>query len=43
MAKTNLGEIDAAIADFFRAVDLGSKNISIMNGISYAYLKAGKP
>lgn len=43
MAKTNLGEVDAAIADFFKAVDLGSKNTSIMNGISFAYLKAGRP
>lgn len=43
MSKANLGEIDAAIADFFKAVDLGSKNTSIMNGISFAHLKAGRP
>lgn len=43
MCKANLGQIDAAIVDFFKAVDLGSKNINIMNGISYAYLKSGRP
>lgn len=42
MAKSNLGLIDSAIADFFRAIDLGSKNIYLMNGLSYAYLKAGR-
>ncbi len=42
MCKANLGQIDAAIVDFFKAVDLGSKNINIMNGISYAYLKSGR-
>ena len=43
MSKTNLGDVDAAIAEFFKAIDLGSKSIKLMNGISYAYLKAGKP
>lgn len=43
MAKSNMGDIDTAIADFFKAPQLGCKNINIMNGISFAYLKAGKP
>lgn len=43
MSKANLGDTDAAIADFFKAIDLGSKSVRLMNGISYAYLKAGKP
>jgi tetratricopeptide (TPR) repeat protein len=43
MAKSNLGQIDAAIADFFKAIELGNRSVNIMKGISYAYLKAGKP
>jgi hypothetical protein len=43
MSKANLGQIDAAIADFFKAIDFGSRNINLMNGISFAYLKADKP
>jgi hypothetical protein len=43
MAKSNLGLISEAISDFFKARELGSRNIQILNGISYAYLKDGKP
>ena len=43
MAKSNLGQIDAAISDFFKAIELGNRSVNIMKGISYAYLKAGKP
>lgn len=43
MAKTNLGDVDAGIADFFKAIELGSRNVRLMNGISYAYLRGGKP
>jgi len=32
--KTCLGDIDSAIKDFFRAIELGSKRIGIFNGIS---------
>ena len=42
MCKANLGNIDGAVADFFQSVDLGSRNTNLMNGLSYAYLKAGK-
>lgn len=42
MAKSNLGKIDEAISDFFKAIELGSRSLNILNGISYAYLKAGK-
>lgn len=42
MAKSNVGKIDDAIADFFKAIELGSRNVYLWNGISYAYLKAGK-
>lgn len=41
--KTSLGEIDSAIADFFKAIELGSRESSIIDGIAGAYLKAGKP
>lgn len=43
MSKVNLGDIDGAIADFFQSVDLGSRNTNLLNGLSYAYLKSGKP
>jgi hypothetical protein len=43
MAKNNLGRIDAAIADFYKAADMGSRNIYLMNGISFAYLKLSRP
>lgn len=42
MTKAHLGEVDAAIADFFRSIDLGSKSVKLMKGISFAYLRAGK-
>ena len=40
--KTFLKEIDAAIADFFKALQLGSRKVDIFNGISCAYLAAEK-
>ena len=43
MCKSHLSEIDASIADFFKAFELGSRNTCILNGISCAYLKSGKP
>jgi len=42
MCKANLGDIDGAIINFFQSIDLGSRNTNLMNGLSYAYLKAGK-
>ena len=41
--KSQLGDIESAIADFFHAFELGSRNNAILNGISCAYLKSGKP
>jgi tetratricopeptide (TPR) repeat protein len=41
-AKTNLGDIQSAIKDFFRAIELGSRKNGVFNGISEAYLKGGK-
>jgi len=41
-AKTHLGEIESAIKDFFKAIELGSKKNEIYNGISEAYLKGNK-
>lgn len=42
MTKSNLGRIDQAISDFFKAIELGCRSLNILNGISYAYLKAGR-
>lgn len=41
--RTCLGQIDSAIADFFKAIGLGSRESQIIDGIAGAYLKAGKP
>ena len=41
-AKTQIGEIESAIKDFFKAIELGSRKIGIFNGISEAYMKGGK-
>lgn len=40
--KTQLGDIDSAIKDFFKAIELGSRKNGIFNGISQAYLRGGK-
>jgi hypothetical protein len=45
MSKIYLGNdymIDEALQDFFKAIELGSRHISIFNGISCAYLQAKK-
>lgn len=42
MCKSELLDIDAAINDFFKAFELGSRNNSILNGISFAYLKSNR-
>jgi tetratricopeptide (TPR) repeat protein len=33
-AKTQLGEIESALKDFFKAIELGSRRLDIFNGIS---------
>ena len=33
-AKVQIGEIDSAIKDFFKAIELGSRRHAIFNGIS---------
>jgi Flp pilus assembly protein TadD len=42
MSKAHLGDVDGAIADFFRSIELGSRDNHLMTGLSFAYLKAGK-
>jgi len=42
LAKNNLGKTDESIEDFFHALELGSKNIGIYNGIGQTYLRAKK-
>ena len=42
LSKTHLSDIDSALQDFFKAIELGSRNIEVFNGISYAYLMSGK-
>jgi hypothetical protein len=34
LSKTQLGEIDSAIKDFFKSIELGSQQAGIFNGIS---------
>lgn len=41
--KSELGDIEPAICDFFKAFELGSRSTSILNGVSCAYLKSGRP
>lgn len=41
--KTNLSEIDSALSDFFKAMELGCKDSKIINGIACTYLRAGIP
>jgi len=40
-AKTNLGEVESGIKDFFKSVELGCRKTDIFNGISEAYLEWG--
>lgn len=42
LSKTHLNDIENALKDFFHAVEIGSRNIAVFNGISYAYLMLGK-
>lgn len=42
LAKNNLGRMDEAIEDFFYALELGSRNHGVYNGIGQTYLKAKK-
>lgn len=42
LAKNNLEKMEEAIQDFFHALELGSRNHGVYNGISQTYLKAKK-
>ena len=42
LAKNNLGKTAEAIKDFFHALELGSKNIGVYNGIGESYLRDKK-
>lgn len=37
-----MGDIQSAIKDFFKAIELGSRKNGVFNGISEAYLRGGK-